>query len=284
MREFWTKLRHRPWALWTSQVNTIVRIEFKRYFFSRRALWVWLLALAPFAIATLHAMFDGGKARDNMSEDTNVLAAIVQFYYLRLGIFFGTLGIFTRAIRGEMVERSLHYYLLAPVEREVLIVGKFVAGALTSLMLFEAGVISTFVMMYAHFGQRGTDFVFNGPGMGHLWAYVGVTALACVGYGAVFLLLSMMFKNPMPAAMLVLGWEFINPVMPALLQKISIMSYLRHLLPVQVPAEGLFALLTVITEPVRPWVAVVGALIVTLAVLVIACFKVRTLEINYTTD
>jgi hypothetical protein len=44
-------------------------------------------------------------------------ASIVQLYYIRLGVFFGCLGIFSRLIRGEMIERSLHFYLLSPVRR-----------------------------------------------------------------------------------------------------------------------------------------------------------------------
>ena len=40
----------------------------------------------------------------------------------------GTSESSTRLIRGEMMERSLHYYLLAPVRREMLLLGKFIAG------------------------------------------------------------------------------------------------------------------------------------------------------------
>ncbi len=53
---------------------------------------------------------------------------MVQLYYVRLGIFFGCLGIFSRLIRGEMIERSLHYYLLSPVRREVILLSKFFRG------------------------------------------------------------------------------------------------------------------------------------------------------------
>ena len=66
----------------------------------------------------------------------------MQFYYIRLGVFFGCLGIFSRLIRGEMVERSLHFYLLAPLRREVLLLGKYVAGSISSVMLFGAATIA----------------------------------------------------------------------------------------------------------------------------------------------
>src|SRR5581483_8078414 len=200
------------------------------------------------------------------------------------GIFFGALGIFARLIRGEMIERSLHYALLSPVRREVLLLGKFVAGAVRALLLFETGVIASFLLMYAQHGAAGWQYVLDGPGLSQLTSYIVVTALACVGYGSVFLLLSMVFKNPAPAALLLMLWEFISSVFPPLLQRFSIAAYLKHLMPVSVPLEGVFALLTVNTEPVSQWVAITGSLLLTAAVLAVSCWRMRTLEIAYTTE
>jgi ABC-type transport system involved in multi-copper enzyme maturation permease subunit len=120
--------------------------------------------------------------------------------------------------------------------------------------------------------------------LGQLEAYLAIIVLACLGYGAVFLLLSMMFRNPTPAAMLVLGWETINPVLPSLLQKLSVASYLRHLMPVTVAAQGIFALLTVQTEPVSGWAAALGLLLLIAVVLFYSCYRIRKLEIRYTTE
>ena len=108
--------------------------------------------------------------------------------------------------------------------------------------------------MYAGYGATGWDYIFSGPGLSQLEAYLVIIFLGCVGYGAVFLLLSLMFRNPTPAAMMVMGWEAINPVLPSVLQKISVASYLRHLMPITVPGSGIFALLTVQSEPVAGWV------------------------------
>ena len=94
----------------------------------------------------------------------------------------------------------------------------------------------------------------------------------------------MMFRNPTPAALLVFGWEAINPVMPSLLQKISVASYLRHLMPITVPGDGIFALLTVQTEPVSGWIASLGLLLLIVVVLTYSCFRIRKLEIRYTTE
>jgi ABC-type transport system involved in multi-copper enzyme maturation permease subunit len=272
-----------PWGLWWIQAQRLARIEVRRNLFSWKASWIYFLAFVPTFIIFVHLLVDKHLPL-TMSDDTNVLAGIVQFYYVRLGIFFGCLGIFSRLIRGEMVERSLHFYLLAPVRREVLLLAKFAAGSISALLLFGTAMLADFALMYAAFGAAGRDYVFNGPGLGQLEAYLAIIVLGCLGYGAVFLLLSMIFKNPTPAAMLVLGWEAINPVLPSLLQKISVASYLRPLMPVQVPAEGIFALLTVQTEPVAGWVAVLGLLALIAVVLFYSCYRIRTLEIRYTTE
>jgi ABC-type transport system involved in multi-copper enzyme maturation permease subunit len=272
-----------PWGLWWLQARRLTRIELRRNLFSWKATWIYCLAFIPTVIISVHMLIDKHPS-SSIGEDTNVLAGIVQLYYIRLGIFFGCLGIFSRLIRGEMIERSLHFYLLSPVRREVLLLSKFAAGSISAVSLFGTAIVADFALMYAGFGAAGIDYIFNGPGMGQLQAYLLITVLACLGYGAVFLLLSMMFRNPTPAAMLALGWETINPVLPSLLQKISVASYLRHLMPVTVGADGIFALLTVETEPVSGWVATAGLLMLIAFVLTYSCYRIRTLEIRYSTE
>lgn len=276
-------LAQQPWALWWVQARRLVRIETGRNLFSWKAGWVYFLAFIPTVIVAIHAVADPHRGTD-IPGDTQVLAGIFQLYYLRLGIFFGCLGIFSRLIRGEMIERSLHFYLLSPVRREVLLLAKFVAGSASALLLFLTAILLDFALLYAPFGRAGWDFLLHGGGLGQLGAYLAITALACLGYGSVFLLLSMMFRNPTPAAMLFLGWETINPVLPSLLQRLSVASYLRHLMPTTIAPEGLLALLTVETEPTPAWAATLGLLLLIAAVLVYSCYRMRTLEIRYTTE
>jgi len=276
-------LRRQPWGLWWIQARRLTQIEVKRNLFSWRATWIYFLAYIPALIILVHLVFNQHDL-SSMEEDTNVLAGIMQFYYIRLGIFFGCLGIFSRLIRGEMIERSLHFYLLAPIRREILLLAKFAAGSISAVLLFGSAILIDFVLMYAGYGATGRDYVFNGPGFGQLEAYLTIALLACLGYGAVFLLLSMMFRNPTPAAMLFLGWETINPILPSLLQKIGIAAYLRHLMPVSVSAKGIFALLTVPTEAVSGWAAILGLLLLIVVVLFYSCYRIRKLEIRYTTE
>ena len=48
----------------------------------------------------------------SLGQDSYVFAGVFQFFFLRLAIFFGCLGIFMNLFRGEMLDKSLHFYLL----------------------------------------------------------------------------------------------------------------------------------------------------------------------------
>ena len=46
----------------------------------------------------------------NLGQDAVVFAGVFQFFFLRLAIFFGGLGIFMNRFRGEVLDKSLHFY------------------------------------------------------------------------------------------------------------------------------------------------------------------------------
>lgn len=277
-------LREAPWHLRTAQVAAILRIELGRNLRHRRAIWLYLLSAGPVLLIAGHAIQSPLGRHCNLEGDTHMLGWLFQFVYLRVVIFFGCLGLFTWLFRGEIVQKSLHYYFLAPVRRQVLVVGKFLSGLATSGIIFGASILLSFTLMYVHFGSAGIAYVLHGPGLGQLGAYLGVTLLACLGYGAIFVTLSLFIKNPIIPGALVFLWETFHPVFPAFLQKLSVMFYLQQLCPVPVPPEGGMALFTVIVEPVPAWVAVPGLLCLSVVMLVIACLRIRKMEISYLAD
>jgi len=280
----WAK--EQPWRLYGSQVSVLVRNEVRRNLFTRRRIWIYLLAFLPVLMILAHVIFDRneGAGPGQLENDTQVLAGIVQLYYLRLGIFFACMAIFTWLFRGEMVERTLHYQFLVPVRREVLVVGKFLAGAIIAIALFEMAVLACFYLMYSRFGSAGKSYVFDGPGVGQLGSYLLVTALACLGYGAVFLAFSLLFKNPIIPGVVIMGWEAVAPIFPAWAQSLSVTFYLKHLCPVSLPIRGPLAIFTIVAGPVSPFVAVLGLLFLTIAILALSCFLIHRMEITYTAE
>lgn len=275
------------WALCRRQIEAILRLELRKNFLSRRGWWIYLLALMPVFLTFMHSMvsLNRGHWTCTIPKDTMIFAGIFQYFYLRLGIFFGCVGIFTNLFRGEVLDRSLHYYLLSPVRREVLVVGKFLSGLITAVAFFGGSVLLSFYFVYLHFGPKAfNEYFLQGAGMGQLGWYLAVTALACVGYGAVFTLMGMAFGNPMIPAAVVMVCEGINLLLPSVLRKISVIYWLKSLCPVDVPAQGVLAVISVATEKSSAWVAIPGLLAVSAALLAYAALRIRKLEISYSTE
>ena len=350
---------------WLSQIGLVIRLEMRKTFFSRRGLWVYLLALAPVLIWLGHSLseinnrkerqamnaahpvstaalrsiqrgatieevvekvgepfakvefhrpnmnFDGyqytdgdnifgfqfrngqlfdinERDRDTIPKDSLIFAGVFQFFYLRLAIFFGCVGVFTNLFRGEMLDKSLHFYLLTPIRREILALGKYFAGLIATVVIFCTSTFLQLAALSLHFTGSEVSEYLAGPGWGHVASYLGVTAAACLGYGSIFLAAGLLFKNPIIPAATVLVWEGMNVFLPAALKKVSVIFYLQSLSPVVAPPDAsmpaLAKLLITAAEPARPAVAVLGLLALTIVVLAVAARKARQLEINYSTD
>jgi hypothetical protein len=245
---------------------------------------------------TLSVEFEDGKAvginiRDGYSEpqDSVVFAGVFQFFYLRLAIFFGCLGIFMNLFRGEILDKSLHFYFLAPIRRDVLMVGKFLAGLLATCTIFVTSELLQIVVFNWHLSPAARElYLYHNHGLAQGAAYLGVTALACLGYGAFFLAAGMLFRNPILPAAVILVWEAANPFLPALLKKFSVIFYLKSLCPVEITSPPgtppLMALLVSNPEPVSTPVAILGIVAVALLVLYVSSFQVRRMEISYTSE
>lgn len=225
----------------------------------------------------------------NLGDDAIMFAGVFQFFFLRLAIFFGCLGIFMNLFRGEVLDKSLHFYFLAPIRREVLMAGKFLAGLLATCTIFVSSELLQTAAFLWHFNARAKDlYLYHHHGLEHTAIYLGVTVLACIGYGAFFLVAGMLFRNPIIPAAAVLIWEGINPFLPALLKQFSVIYYLKSLCPVEIPVSpgtpGLFALLISNADPVSPPLAIMGILVVAFTALAVSSVQVRRMEINYTTE
>jgi ABC-type transport system involved in multi-copper enzyme maturation permease subunit len=363
--------------LWWAQIKAVIRLEIRKTLFSRRGLWIYVLALLPLLLFSIHAIVvsrDRGQSGEiasrserkltyqdlltvkphmtgeqviallgkppvrihwrgqrptesgafvstanesyrysdgksdlfvnlsdgeviavqiregyNITEDSVIFAGVFQFFYLRLAIFFGCLGIFMNLFRGEMLDKSLHFYFLAPIRREVLMAGKFLAGLLATWIIFVTSELLQVIVFTGQLSPSVRDiYLYQNHGLTQAATYLGITALACLGYGAFFLAAGMLFRNPILPAAGILVWEAMNPFLPALLKKFSVIYYLKSLCPVDIPSPPgmppLLSLLVSNPDPVSAPVAIAGIVIVALLVLYVSSFQVRRMEINYTAE
>ncbi|MCM3869770.1 MAG: ABC transporter permease [Pyrinomonadaceae bacterium] len=270
------------WSLWLRQIRAIFRLEIEKNFLGRRSILLYLLALVPITPLALLAPFTPpGREWQDFTQYNMIFAYYYAGLILRTVVFFGCAWIFMNLFRGDIVDRSLHFYFLSPVRREILVVGKYLSGLVTSIILFAGTTVICMLLLYVpHFPSESARFFFEGPGLGQLLAYAGITILACVGYGAFFLVVGLFFRNPIIPALVLYGWEWLNFLLPPLLKKISVIHYLHSLTPIPVQ-EGPFA---VVAEPTPAWIAVPSLIIVTILVLIAASYRIRHMEIRYGSD
>jgi hypothetical protein len=221
----------------------------------------------------------------NFEEDRMIFAGVFQYFYLRLAIFFGCLGMFMYLFSGEMSNRTLHYWFLAPARREVLLAGKYAAGLIASAAIFGGGALLAFTAMIWPHDPVELQSYWSAGGMAHAFWYAAAAALGCVGYGSVFLAVGLYVRNPIVPAAVLLAWESASGIFPHALQKISILYYLQSLCPVPAPmdddAPALIRLLAAPAAPASRPVAILGLLLLTAVVLWIGSRAVRRMEISY---
>jgi len=270
------------WSLWMRQIAAIMRLEVKRNFLGKRAVLIYLVALMPIGLLAMIAILPTpGREWLEFSSYPKIFSVIYGGLILRTVIFFGCAWIFMNLFRGEIVDRSLHYYFLSAVRRDVLLAAKYLSGLVTAIILFTSvTIVSMLLLFFPHFFSASARFFLDGAGMGQLFSYLVITILACIGYGAFFMIVGLFFRNPIIPALVLYGWEWINFLLPPLLKKISVIHYLNSLVPVPI-SEGPFA---VVAEPTPAWISIPGLLIVTVLVLIAASSRIRRMEIRYGSD
>lgn len=280
------------WQLWREQICGVARIDLKRNFLTRRALWVYLIALAPvviFGAGTLVRLQT--HSLPAMAADTRDFAETFQTFYLRFVVFFGCAGVFLNLFHGEVLNRSLHFYFLAPLRREVLLAGKYLSGLAAASAIFCFSVVLQFAALYGGHGPGAIEqFLFHGRGWEQLAGYLGVTILACVGYGSVFLFLGVLFRNALLPSIAVLVWESLSGYLPPLLQKVSVIYYLRSLCPAGMVTTansgggGILSFFSFNPEPAQVSTSILALLVLSFVLLTAASRRLRRMEIDYGTE
>jgi len=271
-----------PWSLWLRQIGAILRLEVEKNFLGRRSILIYLITFLPlFPLLILAVVTPPASEWKDFQKYAIIYSILYNGLILRTVVFFGCAWIFMNLFRGELVDRSLHYYFLSAVRRDVLVVGKYLSGLITSIVLFCGLTIAAMLLLYVpHFWSESMRFFLEGQGMTQILTYAGITALACLGYGAFFLVVGLFIRNPIIPALLLYGWEWLNFLLPPLLKKVSVIHYLNSLVPVPV-SEGPFA---VVADPTPAWIAIPSLLIVTAVVLLLSGYRIRHMEIRYGND
>lgn len=267
-----------------AQTAAVFRLELRRLLFGRGVLLPLALGVLPVLLMAGWFAVNRWIEATPFAMASTMYAGMFVGFFVPLVIFFGCVGAFTQLVRREMRDRTLHYWLLAPVRRDLLLAGKFAAGVVATFTVFAASATVSYALAFSPFVGRDAGalsrFFLSGPGLGHLAAYLATTLLACLGYGAVVLLLAMLFRNAILPALAFYGWEWASFLMPPALKRLTVVHWLHGLVPVPV-SEGPFALLA---EAPPAWLAAPGLIAFAAVLLAIATWRFRRMEVLYADD
>jgi ABC-type transport system involved in multi-copper enzyme maturation permease subunit len=229
-----------------------------------------LLGLIPVALAVVVRIVLHGRSGDMAAVFTEILMVFfLQFYIVILALFYGT------SVTAEEVEnRTLSYLITRPLAKPAIVLGKYAAYTLLmALMVAVSLALSYFILNAGRLAQPSLYLTFLG--------YLAVLGLGILAYTAFFTFLGAVLKRAIILGLIFgFGWENVIQYFPGSTQKLSVVHYLKSLLPYR-PAGGGgrgVALLLFRLEPTPPLAAVLMLAVIAGVFLALACWVFRMKE------
>jgi ABC-type transport system involved in multi-copper enzyme maturation permease subunit len=262
----------------------MIRLALTRYRRSRHFWTALILAAIPLlgaSVFSLVFLLGSGFALSNplaievplldLSIDESRMSDVVTSFqyifkaaFLHFGVIFAALSFANSVIREESAEQTLHYLLLQPTRRWVIVIGKYIAFMLMALPCFVISLVLVKFLLLLPFGGEGIGAFFSGENISLTLKEIAVMLLAISSFTALFLGLSNIFKNPI-VPLMIYGWEAAVSFLPAVLKQYSITYYLKSMLPaastgpasaIEFMAEGPSTLQTILVLTLLPVVCV----------------------------
>ena len=187
---------------------------------------------------------------------TLVTETFLRFFLPVVSLFYGA-AIVTDEIDG----RTLTYLTTRPIDKRIILWGKFLAFFAVSSTLLLCTLGLSWLSLAGSAGPAGLLTHF------HLLAKdSAVVVMGILTYGSLFTLLGALFNKPvLPGLIYIYIWEQFASFIPGSIQRLTVLHYLQSITPhTMTPGEGL-PFLTSLTSPEHPAVAVLVLLAVSAA-------------------
>jgi ABC-type transport system involved in multi-copper enzyme maturation permease subunit len=208
---------------------------------SRRTIFMALLVGSPVLVALVARFVQSmGTAPLRVNgvqvDAVSMFGAMIWILFLWfivpvLGVFYGT-----SLIADEVDDKTITYLFARPVRRGAIVVGKFIAYLLCTILVVLPSVMIVYFLMVPP-GQIPSSFV-------SLVIDLGVLGLGLAAYGALFAFIGAALKRPLIVGLVfVFGWELVTLVVPGYLKRFTLAYYLQTLVPHSMPAGDTVSLL-----------------------------------------
>ncbi len=266
-------------SLWRSALR-VFDLSIGQMLWSRRSVFLGLLVTAPVLLAVLirilGAVLPSSPLRVNGAavSGSAIYGMMVWLVYIRfvvpvLGVFYGT-----ALIADEVEDKTLTYLFIRPIPRGAVLLGKYVAYLVcTVLLVLPSAVLTFFIAVPLGGGSIGREFP-------NLLTDLGILAAGLAAYGAVFGLVGARLKRPLVIGLVfVFGWEPAVLLFPGYLKSLTVAYYLQGLVPHAMPDDSTMSALLQLFREVPTVTASLAALaVMTVAALWLAAQSVDRRE------
>jgi len=261
--------------VWSSA--RIFDLSFGQMLWSRRSVFLALLLGGPVVLAAAIRIVTATTELWRLSINgariggPALFGMIMWLLYIRfiipiLGVFYGT-----ALIADEVEDRTITYLFTRPIRRGAVLVGKYLAYLVCTILLVLPSVIVVFFLIVPlGGGSIGSSFP-------TLLADLGMLIVGLVAYGAVFAWVGAWLRRPLVIGLVfAFGWEPAVLLFPGYLKRLTVSYYLQALVPHSMPdASAASLLLRIVTE-----VPSLGASLLTLAVLTTVALWLAARAVN----
>jgi ABC-2 type transport system permease protein len=198
---------------------TITLLTIRQFMRSRAMLVVAAISLFPIIFALIpHLVPDGPSLRDLRE----VLGDVIFLGFLSTTLLpLATLVLSTSALGDEVEDKTLQYLALKPITRTRIVLGKFLAVMFVTVPIVWIGVLLTWAVAAWGAYDAMRDM---------LWPMLAATLVGMLGFGSVFLLLSLLIPRALLFGVFyVFIWESaLSRFLPGI-RSISISHYTRSM-------------------------------------------------------
>jgi ABC-2 type transport system permease protein len=213
----------------------IFDLSFGQMLWSRRSIFLALVVGGPIVLGGGLRLAESSRVLFTFEAPRPVGAVIygvmmwlmyVRFLVPVLGAFYGT-----SLIADEVEDKTLTYLFTRPIRRSAVILGKYLAYLVCTVLLLLPSVVVVFFLVVPIGGGRTVGEMFP-----VLLADLGMLVLGLAAYGALFAFIGARFKRPLLAGLLfALGWEPAVGMVPGYLKRLTVAYYLQALVSHDVP-------------------------------------------------
>lgn len=234
-----------------------VRIAFSFFLLlgrkARRTKVFYIISFVPILMAVvikLAQFFYSQRHITGISIFSNMIMVFyLQFLILILALFFGT------SICSEELEgKTLTYLTTRPVSKSAILLGKYAAYTLLTIIMTGVGLLFTFLIL-------NVDNLLDFSLYKIFFRDLAVLSLGLICYSAFFTFIGTFLKKSILFGLVFsFGWENVIQYFPGSTQRFAIVHYLKSLL--EVPTSGGFSFLLFRLESTPPGAAVLMLLFI----------------------